>query len=744
MPGSHETFHAATLAGAELGDVRVLDAQWEDDVVTLWFGQTDRRFQPTLTKNGAALDIEAIPGGFRAKIPSDVDPALTIGGAKLAISPTKIEPHVFDNAAVLLGLRHFESVGDVVRWIEYHARLHGADAALVLNLGDPASRADFENDLKSALSKKDRAETVVVVTSPIPLGHRNLPSAAHPFNSPAAPGKDRMSDLEPDPETSPLGEPLIFEALHQRFLTGARAVLSLDVSDLLLPSPADQSIFDRAEQTEGYLSITGREIYPWRRPKDREIAHPDHTCVQFDRAARRRRWAVAPGRVPNGLWRFNRIGNARAVDDPAEFVRCTALRHPEVPVSSLVPKTALVEDPDLVALARDEFGHDPIRVPKADFKPASVSGGHVTVVTCMKNEGPFILEWLAYHRAIGVDRFLVYSNDCDDGTDVLLDLLQKRGFLQHRDNPYRQTGQRPQHAAFHAAEDEPSVKDADWLVTMDVDEFINIHVGEGRITDLFLAVPNANMISMTWRLFGNADIHTFEDRPVTELFHQCAPQLARKPHQAWGFKTLFRRQGLFKKIGVHRPKGLVPQLKDHINWVNGSGQPMPEADYRNAWRSTVSTFGYDLVTLNHYAVRSVESFLVKRDRGRVNHVDRDQGHIYWFRMNNNEVSDRSIEPRLAAMRTELADLLDDPEISTAHAHCVARHRQKIAELRARPDYAEFFAELTSPRMEKLSRLHKHFGSGVFWSGPQVVPDEIVSRDPDEEFFFTVDPIGKGH
>ena len=55
---------------------------------------------------------------------------------------------------------------------------------------------------------------------------------------------------------------------------------------------------------------------------------------------------------------------------------------------------------------------------------------------------------------------------------------------------------------------------------------------------------------------------------------------------------------------------------------------MPRTMYRNAWRSTASTEEYDLVQFNHYTVRSAESFLVKRDRGRVNHVDRDQGLDY--------------------------------------------------------------------------------------------------------------------
>ena len=67
---------------------------------------------------------------------------------------------------------------------------------------------------------------------------------------------------------------------------------------------------------------------------------------------------------------------------------------------------------------------------------------------------------------------------------------------------------------------------------------------------------------------------------------------------------------------------------------------------------------------------------------------------------------------------------------------------KIVELKAMPKYKQFYEELTDERMEKLSRLHKHFGSNVFLSGPGVVPDEIVGKNPEDEWFFTVDPPGK--
>lgn len=55
----------------------------------------------------------------------------------------------------------------------------------------------------------------------------------------------------------------------------------------------------------------------------------------------------------------------------------------------------------------------------------------ITAVTCVKNEGPFLLEWIAFHQCIGVTDFLFYSNDCDDGTDTLLDALAELGHLRH-------------------------------------------------------------------------------------------------------------------------------------------------------------------------------------------------------------------------------------------------------------------------------------------------------------------------
>ena len=315
--------------------------------------------------------------------------------------------------------------------------------------------------------------------------------------------------------------------------------------------------------------------------------------------------------------------------------------------------------------------------------------------------------------------------------------------MQHRVNPWVPGGElKPQHAALQAAESEPVMMNCGWGICMDVDEFIDIKIGDGTLSALYAAMGDANMISLTWRLFGNSEVHPYEDRFLIEQFTRCAPEIVRKPHQAWGFKTLFRNIEIYKKLGVHRPKGLKPDLWNQVRWLNGSGKPLPKEMYRNGWRSTLETYGYEWVQLNHYAVRSAESFLVKRDRGRVNHVDRDQGLNYGFRMNHNADEDRSIQRMIPAARAEFDRLMADPDIRAAHAFSVKCHRDKIAQLMATENYQRFYAELTGPRMERLCRMQQHFGSAVFAAGPGVIPPDLHEQQLAPDYFFTVEFHGE--
>ena len=681
-------------------------------------------------------ELRDIAGGVMVVAQGDAKGQLArLDGVPLPYVARPDEQALFAGLNTVLAFRLQETAAQVAEWVTYHALQHGMQAVLVVNRMPDAG---FVADLALALDGVD--VRVVVLDVPVPLGKPDMGPENHIYLAPDAPGKDRMVPPAPDAWRAPLGEGVIYEALKWRFLAQARAVLALDVTDVL-PQDARPAFDACVGAQDGVILLAGRRIYPWRVRKGAEARIGDHICRQFDARRGIARWGVAP--VKAGLentWRAARISHAKpGAMDVVPFWRAMAIRVQADAASELAPKTSLIEDASLLALAA-LLGHDPVRAPisqtRAAPKPAT-QAGRTAIVTTMKNEGPFILEWLAYHRAIGVDDFLIYTNDCTDGTDTMLQMLDAKGVVQHRDNPYRAMDMKPQHAALQAAEDEAVMQNCGWGICMDVDEFINVKIGDGSLAALYAAMGEANMISLTWRLFGNACVHGYADRFITDQFTQCAPEIVRKPHQAWGFKTLFRNIDIYKKLGVHRPKGLKPDLWDQVKWLNGSGKPLPHEVFRNGWRSTLETYGYDWVQLNHYAVRSAESFLVKRDRGRVNHVDRDQGLNYWFRMNFNADHDTSIQRMIPAAQAEFARLMADADIAAAHHAAVAAHRAKITELRAADAPAAFYAELTGERMQKLCRLQAHFGSAVFGAGPEVIPDDLLTRDLPKDFFFTI-------
>ncbi len=739
----------ASRTGSDLGDPpgipRLLDVvRCQDGLMRAFFGAgtLPAAFAATAAE-GFARPVELRPvSGAVMGVFAGTGPVLLAGGEHLMLTPDAAETAFLAGLNCLLAFRVEERPMQVAEWLVYHALHHGAQGAVIVN----RFPGDFAETLAALIA--DTTLRVVVLDCPLPIGKPGAPPENGLYLAPDAPGKARMTVPDPDPWRSPPGEPLIHEIAKWRYLTQARAVLNLDVTDILTPLAPDEPLaFDLCRTSKtGVILLLGRHIYPWRvRPAQGEARLGDHVCRPFDKGDAIARWGAAPDRAGlRNTWRGVRVSYAspdRSVS--ARFDRAMAIRVPGASPSELAPKAALVEDPELVALSEGLLGWNPVRPPRNSTRKtdSATTQSRTAIVTTMRNEAPFILEWIAYHRAIGVDDFLVYTNDCTDGTDTMLDLLQAKGLLLHRDNPFRTMNLTPQHAALQAAEAEAVMRNCGWGICMDVDEFINIKLGDGRLPTLYAAMegamPGANMIAMTWRLFGNADIDAYTDQPITEQFTRCAPERIRKPHQAWGFKTLFRNIDLYRKLGVHRPKGLNPDLWTRIRWLTGSGQPMPREMFRNGWRSTSDTYGYDWVQLNHYAVRSAESFLVKRDRGRVNHVDRDQGLSYWFRMNHNIDEDRSIQGRLPLLRAEMARLLADPDIARAHADAVAAHRARIRILRADPVQRAFHAELTGERMQKLCRLQRHFGSGVFHAGPQVIPDDLLTRDLAPDFFFTV-------
>jgi len=312
-------------------------------------------------------------------------------------------------------------------------------------------------------------------------------------------------------------------------------------------------------------------------------------------------------------------------------------------------------------------------------------------VLTVRNEGAFLLEWLAHHRAVGFTDFLIFSNDCQDGTDAMLDRLDTLGIVTHKrnDGPHDKGG--IQFTAYKAAEGLPIVRRANWILTLDVDEFVNIHVGDRTLPALLAALPEATAITLTWRLFGNAGVVHYADQPVTRQFTRAAPVVMHWPWRSAMFKTLYRNDGTYRKLGVHRPRNPDPDRLADARWFDGEGRELEEKFRTGRIFSTYGRSNYALAQINHYPLGAMESFVVKADRGRAVHSDHMLDLDYWVERNFCTDADTTIHALDSA--PHLDALMADPELARLHAESVAWRRARFDALMLLEPYRALMGRL---------------------------------------------------
>ncbi|WP_089268331.1 glycosyltransferase family 2 protein [Jannaschia aquimarina] len=317
----------------------------------------------------------------------------------------------------------------------------------------------------------------------------------------------------------------------------------------------------------------------------------------------------------------------------------------------------------------------------------------ITSVTPMKDEGPFILEWLAYHRLIGFNDFIVFTNDCSDGTDRMLDRLDELGLVRHLPNPSMMMDHGRHHwAVLEYVNHMGRLKRSDWVFSFDVDEFLCIKTGDGTLGALFDALPEAEAISVNQLIFGSGGERNFEDRLQIERFTRCqyleVTSTGRRARR--GLKTLTSRAAGMARLSNHSPRFDEARAAT-VKWVNAAGMDMP-MEGRTTEIKTLDAplIRHDLAQLNHYALRSADSFLMQSARGNANHPDKAASMTYWRRYDLNATRDRSIARWIEPVRAEIARMREDPEIDALHRAAVEHHRTRIAELKTDPHYAHLY------------------------------------------------------
>ena len=160
------------------------------------------------------------------------------------------------------------------------------------------------------------------------------------------------------------------------------------------------------------------------------------------------------------------------------------------------------------------------------------------------------------------------------------------------------------------------------------------------------------------------------------------------------FKTLYRNSGVYRKIGIHRPRNVKDETAlEQFRWFDCVGRELM-GDFKT--KRVFSNYGQDnyaLAQLNHYPLGAMESYILKANRGRAVHSDHLLDIDYWVERNFNTDEDTTIARYRPARDAILDMLLEDARLRKLHERAVQWRKDRFMELMREEPYRALFGRL---------------------------------------------------
>jgi len=212
-----------------------------------------------------------------------------------------------------------------------------------------------------------------------------------------------------------------------------------------------------------------------------------------------------------------------------------------------------------------------------------------SVITFAHNQAHQILEWVSHYQTLGDIDLVVISYPSDDDTQQMLSILHQYGHITHiPQDAYSDASTTPKQAIATAAKTLGMVE-TDWVLCVDMDDFLIIHLDGGTLPELTSQIPDSTGLSLSRRYFGNNGLVDPSPNPVFQTHLRGAPTI------------------LNRAITNHLP-AYLHRISDPepATWLDGSGRALKFP--QRARLLTADRFAW--AQLNSYPLRSVCDFLI--------------------------------------------------------------------------------------------------------------------------------------
>ncbi|MBK1672474.1 hypothetical protein CKO35_04015 [Ectothiorhodospira shaposhnikovii] len=284
----------------------------------------------------------------------------------------------------------------------------------------------------------------------------------------------------------------------------------------------------------------------------------------------------------------------------------------------------------------------------------------IAVAAIFKNELPYVLEWVAYYRCLGVDRIIIGDNVSDDGTSELLEALDLAGIIDRLHAP--RIGDTAPQAPCYRKIIEKYRDEMDLILFVDADEFLvatNTDNPIDQLRRLYSSTPDLGAVAINWRVFGSSGQHFQAPGLVLERFYRCSePGHEKNCH----IKTAVnpRKAGRMNIHECELSKG---------RYYTPSGRV---ARFSNG--ASFSPFTHDVddssMVINHYVIKSWQENMTRKcNKGSAaGSAKRQKGEAYFRSHDLNSCQWHAPQALLKTVKQQMEDITTQLGRNTPYYH----------------------------------------------------------------------------
>lgn len=256
----------------------------------------------------------------------------------------------------------------------------------------------------------------------------------------------------------------------------------------------------------------------------------------------------------------------------------------------------------------------------------SIFPNSLAITAIVKNEAPYIREWIEYHKLIGVQKFYLFDNESTDNLQEILSPYIEAGLVELHSikGPGRQLDAYRQ--GIELAKDETK-----WLAVIDLDEFILPIEKEKTVLQILDEQKRAALL-IGWMVYGSSGYVEKQPGLVTDIYRK---------HATDDFIADYK--------SIINPRKVLKVVNPHYFIVAGkttdeTGKVIYQYPYNDMPEALPAS--KKKIRINHYYSKSWEEFEAKANRGYADSSDekRTARNLATFKDHDqNQVEDHYID-----------------------------------------------------------------------------------------------------